>query len=68
MAVRQEASEEAAETADPKVRPDGRCARTGCSNLRPGDNLQSQVPGLTALLADDPFCSAACCRLHHGIE
>ena len=57
---------------DPRVRKDGRCARKGCTRMRPiavltGKKLRDLVRYAgQAQLERDPFCSASCARAFHG--
>ena len=65
------AESSAASVRDPLVRKDGRCARKGCTRLRPIVALKGkQLAELKRYAGNqaerDPFCSATCCRSHHG--
>jgi len=57
---------------DPRVRPDGLCAREGCGRRRPitvaSGKKRAQLARYAGLrqLEEDPFCSTVCCRLYHG--
>ena len=47
---------------EPRVRPDGRCARRGCDK-----KVDIKTNPHTGGLYKDPFCSTECCKLHYGI-
>ena len=57
---------------DPRVRKDGRCARKGCTKMRPivtatGKKRKELIRYAGAFqLERDPFCSSRCCRAFHG--
>lgn len=47
---------------DPRVRPDGRCARRGCDK-QVKILANPQAKGVYR----DPFCSTVCCKLYWGV-
>lgn len=62
----------AAYVRDPRVRKDGRCARQGCTRLRPivtakGKTRREMIRYAGEFqLERDPFCSSRCARAFHG--
>lgn len=53
-------------TPDPPRRPDNLCARPGCEReLKPPAAKQKGVD--PRQYASEPFCSATCCRIYHGL-
>jgi hypothetical protein len=58
---------------DPCVRTDGRCAAPSCKQKRTRlhpKNAKRKPEGRYATrddYANDPFCSAVCCRAYHGV-
>ena len=49
---------------DPERRPDGRCARPGCSKRLAESTARHRRYGGDAILSD-PFCSTECCKAFH---
>lgn len=48
---------------DPRVRPDGRCARRGCTN----QVTINANPAIKGGRFTDPFCSTQCCKIYWGV-